>query len=202
MVRIIKASAAAVSECARALSEGKMIAYPTETVYGLGVDATNREALRRLFQVKKRDEGKPSSVAVADVEKAKEIAVFNSIAERLARKFLPGPLTLVVKAIAPMPLISLNGKIGIRVPSSSFSQELLRHFPNPITATSANISGIESITRASDLDKKLAESVDIIVDSVESKYRQGSTVVETLDSSYRILREGAISSKDLEAALY
>ncbi|MDE1874221.1 MAG: threonylcarbamoyl-AMP synthase [Candidatus Micrarchaeota archaeon] len=201
MVRVLRASASAVSECANALSEGKVVAYPTETVYGLGVDSANRKALKRLFQVKKRDETKPSSVAVANVERAEEIAVFNSIAKMLAKKFLPGPLTLVVKAIAPIPLISLNGKVGIRIPSNEFSQQLLQKFPNPITATSANISGQESVTRASDLDKTLLERVDIAVDAAESRYKQGSTVVEVLDSSCRILREGAITRQAIESAV-
>ena len=200
LVRILKASESAITECVSALKEGRIIAYPTETVYGLGVDATNKEALKKLFQVKKRDETKPSSVAVSGIEKAKGIAIFSKIAEALAKRFLPGPLTLVVPAIVPMPLISLDGKVGIRIPSNEFSQQLLRNFPNPITATSANISGQESVTRAADLDKTLLDRIDIAVDAAESKYKQGSTVVEVLDSNYKILREGAITKEAIMKA--
>ena len=92
-------------------------------------------------------------------------------------------------------------KWGIRIPGNEFSQRLLRNFPHPITATSANISGQESVTRAADLDKTLLDRTDIAVDAAESKYSQGSTVVEALDSSYKILREGAISSAEIENIL-
>ncbi len=201
MARIVKASSSAVSECAKVLESGGIVAYPTETVYGLGVDATNPKALKSLFAVKERDMTKPSSVAVSGIEKAKEIAIFNQTAEKLAMRFLPGPMTLVVRAILPMPLISLNGKIGIRIPSNDFSNKLLRQFPRPITATSANISGQGSVTRASDLHSKIIDSVDVVVDSQESKYGQGSTVVEVLDSRVKILREGAIASEEIENIL-
>ncbi len=200
MAKFLKADADAVAECARVLASGGIIAYPTETVYGLGVDSTNRAALKKLFTAKKRDESKPASIAVANVERAKDIAIFNRVAETLALKFLPGPLTLVVRAITPIPLLSLNGKVGIRIPSNDFSQRLLRQFPNPITATSANISGFGSIAHAVDLDEKLLGSVGLVVDSDESEYAQGSTVVEVTDSGYKILREGAIGKDKLASA--
>ncbi len=200
MARILRSNAVAIDDCARALSEGRAIAYPTETVYGLGVDATNREAVRRLFQIKKREVGKPVSVALANVESAKRFAVFNENAEALATRFLPGPLTLVLKAISPIPMITSDNKIGIRVPSNSFSQELLPRFGKPITATSANISGQESVTRAADLDRSLLDLLEIVVDSNESRYGQGSTVVDASGEAPVILREGAISRTALESA--
>ncbi|MCL5239655.1 MAG: L-threonylcarbamoyladenylate synthase [Candidatus Marsarchaeota archaeon] len=201
MVKILKSGPSALAECADALARGGIVAYPTETVYGLGVDAMNGDAVKALFAAKKRDESKPSSIAVADLDWAKKFAIFNETAELLASAFLPGPLTLVAEAVAPLPLLSLNGKVGVRVPSNAFAQALLRLFANPITATSANISGAGSVTRASDLDKSLLESLDIVADIPECEYAQGSTVVDVSDGGCKILREGAISAARIEGVL-
>ncbi len=197
MARMLKISSSSIRECAKALSEGKAIIYPTETVYGLGVDATNEASVRELFRIKGRDPRKSISVAVADLESAKKLAYFNSRAEALAHYFLPGPLTLVLRARRRMPLITTGGKIGIRIPDNRFVLGLLKEFGKPMTSTSANLSGSGSIVRASDADEELLKRVAILVKAPETKYSKESTVVDVTNPKTMILREGAISRNDI-----
>lgn len=187
-----------MQQCIEALTEGKVILYPTETVYGLGADATNREAVEKIFRIKNRNKSKPISVALASVEDAKEIAYFNKFADVLAEKFMPGPLTLVLKSKVRIPLITFKGKIGIRIPDNKFIQILLQEFRRPITATSANISGFKSATNVGEIDKKLLKFVEIIVEGQAANFKKESTVVEITGSKPKILREGAVSKEMME----
>jgi L-threonylcarbamoyladenylate synthase len=201
MAKTLNVSRSSILKCAKALSEGKAIIYPTETVYGLGVDATNEASVRELFSIKSRDPRKSISVAVADVESARKLAYFNSRAEALAHYFLPGPLTLVLRARTRMPLITTGGKIGIRIPDNKFVLGLLKEFGKPMTSTSANLSGSGSIVRASDADEELLRRVSIIVKALETKYLKESTVVDVTNPKIKILREGAISKSDIMGAI-
>ena len=201
MSRILKASASSAAECVKALAKGRAVVYPTETVYGLGVDATNRKAVRLLFRIKKRDPKKPTSIAVANLKEAEKIAHFNKLALKLAKKFLPGPLTLVLKAKKSLPVLADDGTIGIRIPDSRFTHTLLLKFKKPITATSANISGARSASDLDQIDKQLLEMTEIIIDGSRTKYKIGSTVVDATGDEPKILREGAISRKSIENVL-
>lgn len=201
MARVLKADDDAVRECAKALASGMAIVYPTETVYGLGVDATNKQAVRRLIDIKARDPRKPVSVAVASVSEAMELAEFSRMAQHLAEKFLPGPMTLVLKPKRRLPLIAPNGKIGIRISSHDFVQKLLHEFKKPITATSANISGLGSASNASAVDTRIWEKVSVVVNDQQTQYKKESTVVDASGKSPKILREGAISNEEIKAAL-
>jgi len=201
MSRILKASASSADECVKALAKGRAVVYPTETVYGLGVDATNRKAVRLLFRIKKRDPKKPTSIAVANLKEAEKIAHFNKLALKLAKKFLPGPLTLVLKAKKSLPVLADDGTIGIRIPDSRFTHTLLLKFKKPITATSANISGARSASDLDQIDKQLLEMTEIIIDGSRTKYKIGSTVVDATGDEPKILREGAISRKSIENVL-
>lgn len=201
VARLLKINHSSMLECAKALSQGKAIVYPTETVYGLGVDATNDKAVRMLFRIKGRSAGKPVSIALADIETAKRIAHFNRFTDELARKFLPGPLTLVLKAKKRMPLIAPDGKIGIRIPDNTFLLCLLRTFGKPITSTSANLSGSKSAVSASEVDKKLLKSVEILIRAPRTRYMKESTVVDMTGKTPKILREGAISKNEIMGVL-
>jgi L-threonylcarbamoyladenylate synthase len=201
MPRLLRAEEASVQRCMKALSEGKAIIYPTETVYGLGVDAMNENAVRRLFRIKKRKVSKSVSVAVANIEQAKKLAVFNKFSDTLAKKFLPGPLTLVLKAKITIPLITTNGKIGIRVPSNRFAQSLLWQFSKPITATSANLSGLKSAVDIAEIDRKLLDDVELVIEDPEIKYKKESTVIDLSSSKPRVIREGVITKAQIKKVL-
>ena len=201
MAEVLKPGVTALRKCIKALSAGKAIVYPTETVYGLGADATNKLAVKRLFEIKTRDPSKPMSIALADVSAAEKFAIFNDTARMLAKKFLPGPLTLVLKARRSLPLITLKGTVGIRIPNHSFALSLLRRFKKPITATSANVSGLRSAVLASDVHSRLWTNVEIVVDDSETKYRLESTVLDVTSDKPKILREGAIKKGAIENVL-
>lgn len=201
MVKTLKPNSDSIQECVSALEEGLAIIYPTETVYGLGVDATNRLAVSNLFKIKERDPSEPLSLAVASVEKARELAEFSETASLLADKFLPGPLTLVLKAKRSMPLITANGRIGIRIPSNEFALELLQRYSKPITATSANISGMHPATDAGKVSRLILGRVAIFVDAEKTEYGKESSVVEVFGNEFKLLREGAIKMKAIENVL-
>lgn len=201
MVKILKAEASSLAPCIEALREGRVIIYPTETVYGLGVDALNKEAVNSLYAIKMRDPQKPVSIAITKINAAENFAEIDAAAAKLAQKFLPGPLTLVLKLKVDMPWLSSNGKIGIRVPSNEFAQSLLKEFGKPITATSANLSGMGSAASPDQVDSRLVQRVAVFVDDSKTRYGRVSTVVDTVGSKPKILREGSISRKAIENVL-
>jgi L-threonylcarbamoyladenylate synthase len=202
-MRIVNAGPGSAMECVRCLLDGGLIIYPTETVYGLGADATNEGAVKRIFDVKGRDSKKPVSIAVANIEQAKKLAEFDDTAEVLAIRFLPGPLTLVLKARVDLPWITSDSRrIGIRIPKSRFAHELLNKFERPIVATSANLSGAVEPRNFDEIDRRFYDSVEIIVNGGSTKYKKPSTVVEVLKGRTRILREGAIGRSEIEKVLH
>ncbi len=201
MANVMKPGTVALRKCVKALVEGKAIVYPTETVYGLGVDATSKKAIRKLFEIKARDPNKPVSIAFANVDDASKFVEFNESARILAKKFLPGPLTLVLKAKRKIPMIVRNGAIGIRIPSNKFALSLLRKFGKPITATSANISGFRSVDVASDVDSRLWKNVEIVIDDSKTEHGKESTVIDVTGKDPKILREGVISEREIAKAL-
>jgi L-threonylcarbamoyladenylate synthase len=201
MARILKADSAAVRTCIDVLNRGGVILYPTDTIYGLGADATNRKAVRRLFGIKERDPKKPVYVAVANLQQAGEIAMLNSRARVLAKKFLPGPLTLILRARNKIPQVTYRGTIGIRMPDNAFALKLLRQFGKPLTATSANISGMAGISEFRKLDKLVLSKVDVALDGAKTRYGKPSTILDVSRYAPRLLREGAVSRRAIESVL-
>jgi L-threonylcarbamoyladenylate synthase len=167
-----------VEEAAQALRDGETVVYPTETVYGLGADATDADAVERVFEVKGRPRSNPLSVAVPDVDAALEYTDPNDRAERFMRRFLPGPVTVVVARRPTLPdaLTAGRDRVGVRVPDHETALALLRRAP-PTTATSANRSGSPSVTRVADLDPAVREAVAGVVDGGETGGVE-STVVD------------------------
>lgn len=185
-----------IRQAVMTLQEGGILIYPTETCYGIGVDATNPKAIEKLYQYKTRREGKPLSVAVADKEMAQEYAEINDIAENLYENYLPGPLTVVSKGlhkVAPG-VESEFGTLGIRIPDYNLIRDIVKAFGKPITATSANISykprpySIERFIK--DLPAKHDELVDLIIDAGELPKNEPSTVVDTTMNNLNVMREG------------
>ena len=154
-----------VTAAAEAIRAGKLVVYPTETVYGLGADATDPEAVERVFEAKGRPRDNPLSVAFHDVDAALAMTEPTDRAERFLRALLPGPVTVVVARGTDLPDALTGGRerVGVRVPDHSVARALARE-AGPVTATSANLSGEGSVTDPDDLASDLRERADVVLD--------------------------------------
>ena len=166
-----------IDDAAAAIREGELVVYPTETVYGLAADATDPEAVERVFEAKGRARDEPVSLAVPDVERALEYTDPTAREERFMREFLPGPVTVVVERAESVPdaLTAGQPRVGVRVPDHLVALALLESVA-PLTATSANVSGNPSATSVNDLDA-ITEMTAVVLDGGETG-GTGSTVVD------------------------
>jgi L-threonylcarbamoyladenylate synthase len=194
----------AIDVCARCLDGGGLVAFPTETVYGLGCDATNAEAIARLYLAKGRPSFNPLIAHVADLSAARKIARFDADAEKLAQKFWPGPLTLVLPKTADCEVADLAtaglDTIAVRVPSHPFARRLVAAFGRPIVAPSANRSGHVSPTSAAHVRSDLAGRIDLIADGGPTEVGVESTIVGCFEQPM-LLRPGGVPRDALEAVL-
>ncbi len=203
---IVKADKAAITEAARIIRAGGVVAFPTETVYGLGADATKGKAVARIFEAKGRPRFNPLIVHVADLEAALGLAEFDEKALALARALWPGPLTLVLRlALNPQyPISDLVTAgletVAIRIPAHPVARELLAAAAVPIAAPSANKSGCVSPTQAEHVEADFGGEVDMILDGGPSEAGLESTIV-TLQPQPTLLRPGAIARETIEAVL-
>ncbi|HXW49979.1 MAG TPA: L-threonylcarbamoyladenylate synthase, partial [Xanthobacteraceae bacterium] len=179
--RLLRADAEAIAEAARVLHAGGLVAFPTETVYGLGADAGNGEAVARLYAAKGRPSFNPLIAHVADPSAARELAEFDTAAERLAAAFWPGPLTLVLPKSAPCPVADLAtaglDSIALRVPIHRVAQDILRSFKGALVVPSANCSGHVSPTTAAHVLADLGGRIDLIIDGGRTQLGIESTIV-------------------------
>jgi len=186
---------------ARSIQKGEVIAFPTDTFYGLGADALNPRAVEKVFEIKQRDRKKPILVLVSNFGQAADLVKdVPSEAWRLMSRFWPGPLTLVFVASDKVPdlITAGTGKIGIRVPGDPLTTLLLRTFAVPITATSANRSGAASPTTAQEVLETLGHEVALILDAGKTPGGMPSTVVDVTTSPITLLREGQIPAEMLK----
>lgn len=180
---------------ARVLREEGIIAYPTDTFYGLGASCFSEKAIQRIYRLKKRKPSKALSIMISDMDMVQDIAnKIPSIFWKLADDFWPGPLTLVLKASSRLPRILLGPKdsLGIRQPALSWIRKLLSETAFPITATSANISGEKEIADPEKIIGSFSGKVDLIVDGGETRGILPSTVIDLTSQKPVILREGAV----------
>jgi L-threonylcarbamoyladenylate synthase len=204
LTRVIEAASAATgaaAEAARTLAAGGLVAFPTETVYGLGADATNGTAVARLYEAKGRPSFNPLIAHVADAGAAHALARFNANAERLAAAFWPGPLTLVLPRLAACPVAELAtaglDTIAVRVPSHPLARAILAAFGGPVVAPSANRSGHVSPTTAQHVLADLTGRIELVIDGGPTPMGLESTIVACLDGA-ALLRPGALPSADIE----
>ncbi len=186
------------------LLSGGLVAYPTESFYGLAVDATNEQAIIRLFSVKKRRPDRPVLILIPSVESlAQYVATIPPLAHRLIREFWPGALTLVFDASSKISqlLAAKSGKIGIRLSSHPLATALARSIGRPITGTSANVSGEPPCSTAKEVFDSLGDSVDLILDGGKTEGKIGSTVLDVTVDPPKILREGMVSREKLVRCL-
>ena len=191
-----------IGEAARVLADGGVVAYPTDTVYGLGADIHNPEAIERVFEIKGRPADAPLPVLLSGVEQL--TAVVDSppnAAYELADRFWPGALTLVMRTSLSLPSALLReGRVAVRVPDDPMCRRLIERLGSPITGTSANKTGGPAATAADEVRAQLGDTVDYILDAGRSGGSLPSTVVEVDEAGLRILREGAIPSEDVLSA--
>jgi L-threonylcarbamoyladenylate synthase len=195
----------AIDDAAAALREGQLVAFPTETVYGLGADATNARAVAAIYEAKGRPRFNPLIAHVADAEDAARFAVLGPEAQALATAFWPGALTLVLKkrpdcTIADLVTAGLD-TVALRVPSHPIAQAVIRAAARPIAAPSANRSGHVSPTTAAHVDADLGAKVAIILDDGPSPIGVESTVVDVSGSQPALLRAGGVTREAIEAVL-
>lgn len=191
-----------VEEALAVLKGGGLVAYPTDTVYGLGANPFDEGALRRLYRAKRRV-GKAIPVLISGVRAAERLGVIDPKAERLIERFWPGPLTIIVKAKPSVPdLVTMGtGKIGLRMPDHKVALALAEGLGGAITGTSANISGAPSPRTAGEVVAQLGAAVDLVLDAGPCKYGTSSTVVDVVAHPPRVYRIGPISPKDVEETL-
>lgn len=202
--RMIAAGPEAVAEAAKCLAGGGLTAFPTETVYGLGADATNADAITRLYQAKGRPSFNPLIAHVADLAAARKIARFGADAEKLAAAFWPGPLTLVLPrspdcTVADLATAGLE-TIGVRIPAHPVALAILKALGRPVVAPSANRSGHVSPTTAQHVHADLGDRIDLIVDGGATPVGVESTIVGCFARA-TLLRPGGVTRAEIEAVL-
>jgi L-threonylcarbamoyladenylate synthase len=202
--QILPADEAAVVMAARCLTEGCLVAFPTETVYGLGADAAQAPAIARLYEAKGRPSFNPLIAHVANIAAAQQIARFDATAKRLAEAFWPGPLTLVLPKTADCQVAELAtaglDTVAIRVPAHPVAQAILRAFGGAVVAPSANISGHVSPTTAAHVASDLTGRVDLIVDGGAVPVGVESTILACFEETM-LLRPGGLPREAIERVL-
>ncbi|TMJ01482.1 MAG: threonylcarbamoyl-AMP synthase [Alphaproteobacteria bacterium] len=202
--RVLPADRDAIAAASRVLCDGGLVAFPTETVYGLGADATNGEAVARLYAAKGRPRFNPLIAHVVDARAARRLAQFSGDAKRLADVFWPGPLTLVLPKAPGCPVSDLAtaglDSIAVRVPDHPVARDILAAFGNPIVAPSANQSGHVSPTTAQHVLADLAGRVDLIIDGGATVVGVESTIVSCLGEA-ALLRPGGLPREAIERVL-
>ena len=190
----------------QSLNSGYVVALPTDTFYGLAVDPVNLKAVDRIYDLKTRARHKPLSLLIAEVAQAYELArQIDSAFDRLAEKFWPGPLTIIVKAGSRLPLrVTANtGNLALRVPEAAIPRAVVSCLGLPITATSANLSGMPECTSASGVREQLGDKIPLIVDGGPTARNIATTIVDLSGggNSWMIVREGAIPTHEIALTL-
>jgi L-threonylcarbamoyladenylate synthase len=202
--RILPAGTAATAAAAGVLEEGGLVAFPTETVYGLGADATNATAIAHLYQAKGRPAFNPLIAHVGDLAAARRIARFGAVATALAEAFWPGPLTLVLPKTEGCPVAELAtaglDTVAVRVPAHAIARDILRALGRPVVAPSANLSGHVSPTMAEHVASDLSGRIDLIVDGGPVEVGVESTIVGCFERT-TLLRPGGLPRAEIERVL-
>jgi L-threonylcarbamoyladenylate synthase len=202
---LVPATQKTIAQAAEALRRGHMVAFPTDTVYGLGANARDAQAVDKVFAAKGRPSGHPLPVLVPDLAKAAEFAEVNATARKLAAAFWPGPLTLVLPKRRDCPLpeaVSAGlGTIGVRAPDHKVALALLAQSGLPIVAPSANRSGQTSPKNAAEVEAELGDRPVLILDGGPAPLGHESTIVSLAEAKPKLLRQGALPREAIEDVL-
>ncbi len=193
-----------VEHAATILHRGGVVAYPTDTVYGLGADVYHDEAVNKIYTVKQRPFGLPLPILLADVGQLHNIIVSNPLAERLMQKFWPGGLTLIMYKAETFKSIVLAGgvKLGVRVPAHPVPRALSRSIGRPLVGTSANLHDAATALTAEDVRLQFGDSVDFIIDGGACPGGIESTVIDVTFDPPRILRQGIIPESEINSVRF
>lgn len=186
---------------ANIIRQGGIVVFPTETVYGIGTNGLNKEAVERLYKIKERPLNKPISLLVSDFEMIEKVAKnITEVEYSIMKKFFPGPLTIILTKQDVVPNIVTSGgnTVGIRMSEEEITRKLIEYAGVPIAAPSANISGKPSGIDLQDIIKEFGDKVDYYIDGGKSKIGISSTIVKVENNTIKILREGSISKKEIE----
>lgn len=189
-----------LKQAAEFIKQGKIVVFPTETVYGIGTNGLDENAVKKLYQIKQRPTNKPISLLVSNMEMVNLIA--KDITEKeykIMEKFFPGPLTIILKKKDIVPDIVTAGQdtVGVRMPSGEIARELVEYANVPIAAPSANMSGEPSGTNLQEIMKQFEGKVDFSIDGGNSELGLASTIVQVIDGKPQILRQGSITLQDI-----
>ena len=188
------------------ISEGGIVAFPTESFYGLGVDATNTDAVKNLFQIKKRDLNSPILILISSLrDLPRYVAYIPSQAKKLGKKFWPGGLTMVFQSspVVSSLLTSSTGRIGIRISSHPIAYALSKTLHAPITATSANVSGKPPCISADQVLECFKNTIDLILDGGKTQGKYPSTILDVTSDPPRIIRKGIVKVEEIiESGIY
>jgi len=189
-----------IERAATLIREGGMVVFPAKCLYGLAVDAFNPQAVSRIFKVKQRPPSNPILVLISEVSWLGQlVARIPLTAQAIMEHFWPGDVTLVFEAGADLPgvLTAATGKIGVRLPQHPVARALVKAVGLPVTGTSANISGEAGCHRIDELNSRVLQNVDMVLDAGTLKGGKGSTVVDVTQFPPRVLRRGAISEDEI-----
>lgn len=193
-----------IEEAVKALSNGGLIIFPTETAYGVGADATNSEAVSKMLKYKQRPAGKAISIAVDSTKMAEEYIDINPTSQKIIKNFLPGPVTVVAKSKhrTDKRLEAENGTLGIRIPNYKLVLDIIKAYGKPFTATSANLSGEKTPYSVLDITNPWTENkkelIDLIIDGGELPKNPPSTVIDTTTEDLKVYRQGRIDPRTME----
>ena len=193
-----------INKAAELIKQGKIVVFPTETVYGIGTNGLDLKAVKRLYEVKQRPLDKPISLLVANMEMVNQIAKdITEIEYKIMEAFFPGPLTIILKKkdIVPDILTAGQDTVGVRMPSNETARQLAKISGVPIAAPSANISGEPSGTNLQNIQQYFGTKVDFYIDGGESELGLASTIVKVIDGKPQILRQGSITLEQINEIL-
>ena len=182
------------------IKQGKIVVFPTETVYGIGTNGLDEQAVKRLYEVKQRPLNKPISLLVSNMEMVKAIAKdITEVEYKIMEKFFPGPLTIILKKkdIVPDIVTASQETVGVRMPSGEIARKLIEKAGVPLATPSANITGQPSGTDLQEIEKNFKEKVDFYIDGGECEIGLASTIVQVVEGRIQILRQGSITLEDI-----
>ena len=186
-----------ISEAIDIMANGGIILYPTDTVYGLGANIFNNDAVKKIYEIKKRDSSKPLSVLVQDTESLELIADLNKNSREIINKWLPGPFTFILnKKKVVSPYVSASTKVGVRIPDYKIARFLASLFP--ITTTSANLTNEDTLSNPQDILKQIGNDIDLVIDVGNLDKAKPSTVIDLSSSKPALVRNG-FDSNDLDS---
>lgn len=193
-----------LDNCIEVLSNGGIVIFPTETVYGIGTNAYCEKSVEKIYEIKERPEEKPLSILVSNVNEISKYAIINnSMEEQIIKNFMPGPITIILEKRPEVFNYITSGKntIGIRIPDNKIILKILEALKLPIVAPSANISGHPSGIELNEILPDFENKVDICIDGGKSELSESSTIVQVVDNEIKVLRQGKILKQDIENIL-